>query len=66
MSVFVSTGGNKQLTPKQSIEAFKKGGITSIELSGGVYSENIVSDLINLKIKYIIIFHQQKTLLSLI
>ena len=49
MSVFVSTGGNKQLTPKQSIEAFKKGGITSIELSGGVYSENIVSDLINLK-----------------
>ncbi len=49
MSVFVSTGGNKTLTPQKSIENFKESGIKCIELSGGIYSENLSSELISLK-----------------
>ena len=49
MSVFVSTGGNKKLTPQKSIEYFKGSGIKCIELSGGTYSENLTSELVSLK-----------------
>jgi sugar phosphate isomerase/epimerase len=49
--IFISTGGYKSSVASNTAEQFLKGGIKSIELSGGTYSDNLKKDLLKLKKK---------------
>lgn len=49
MSVFISTGGYKKISANNCISNFEKFGIKKIELSGGLFSENLISEIIKLK-----------------
>jgi sugar phosphate isomerase/epimerase len=49
MNIYISTGGNKFKTAKESVLEFSKAGINSIELSGGLFSKNLIPDLIKVK-----------------
>jgi len=47
--IFVSTGGYKNQLPSQSINYLFNNGINNIELSGGLFEENLLEKLLKLK-----------------
>lgn len=47
--IFISTGGQKNQTASQACRYFEKSGILNIELSGGLFAERQLSELIRLK-----------------
>ena len=49
MTIYISTGGYKNLKAKQVAKDFIKDGVNTIELSGTSYYEEIISDLCQLK-----------------
>ncbi len=51
MTVYVSTGGYSNFSAEVTAKKFIDSGINSIELSGGIYSENSIKALSNLKEK---------------
>ncbi len=48
MTIYISTGGFKELSADKTSEKFFENGITEIELSGGVYEPNLIENLSNL------------------
>ena len=51
METYISTGGFSKLSADKISEKLIRAGINSIELSGGIYSANIIDNLCNLKEK---------------
>ena len=51
MTIYISTGGYSDLSGDISSENLVKNGINSIELSGGIYSTNVIDNLYELKEK---------------
>ena len=51
MTIYISTGGYSNLPADKSSEKLIKAGINSIELSGGIYSKNIIDNLCKLEKK---------------
>ena len=49
MTVYISTGGFSNLTAYNAAKKLKKSNINEIELSGGLYSKNLIKDIHKIK-----------------
>ena len=52
MNVYISTGGFNDMSADKVIKNFERYGIFDIELSGGIYKEKLIRELINNKNKF--------------
>ena len=55
--IYLSTGGFKNFTFKDTIELLSKEGISAFELSGGLYSNNVFEELKKLRTDYSLALH---------
>ena len=52
MDVYISTGGFNDKTADEVIKNFERHGIFNIELSGGIYKEKLIKQLVNYKNRF--------------